>query len=509
MRHTRSSILYHALLLTGVNFLLRGVSMLFQIYLSNRVGAAGVGLMQLIFTVEAAAMTFGLSGARVAAMYLCAEEYGRRHLPGVRAALRLCLRYGAVCSLLAAAVLFFAAARIASNWLHNPDAAGALRLVALGLPVNCCCAILGGYFTACNQVGRLVRVEVAERLACLALTMALLVFRSGFSPAETCGTVIFGGILTSLAACAALAVIIYRDLRCAEPDPGLQMGRRLRKLCLPLAASDYLRSGLRALEQFLIPWGLMRAGGSSDAAMAEYGMFGGMVFPILMFPAALLYALSDLLVPELARCRAEGSRRRVRHLTKTCLHMGLIYSGCVAGLLFVLSTSLGQLFYHREDVGTYLRLFAPMVLSLYTDAIVDGMLKGLGEQVACARYNTITSALDVAILFLCLPRFGLRAYLFSFFLTHLMNFALSLHRLLAVTGYLPSFSRTLRTLFSTAAATAVSSLLHVDQLNLPGILFCRSLLFCTVLLLVLLLTGAFSSADFHLLSNALCKKSSH
>ena len=90
-----------------------------------------------------------------------------------------------------------------------------------------------------------------------------------------------------------------------------------------------------------------------------------------------------------------------------------------------------------------------------------------------------------------------------------MNFALSLHRLLAVTGYLPSFSRTLRTLFSTAAATAVSSLLHVDQLNLPGILFCRSLLFCTLLLLVLLLTGAFSSADFHLLSNALCKKSSH
>ena len=87
MRHTRSSILYHALLLTGVNFLLRGVSMLFQIYLSNRVGAAGVGLMQLIFTVEAAAMTFGLSGARVAAMYLCAEEYGRRRLPGVRAAL--------------------------------------------------------------------------------------------------------------------------------------------------------------------------------------------------------------------------------------------------------------------------------------------------------------------------------------------------------------------------------------------------------------------------------------
>ena len=35
-----------------------------------------------------------------------------------------------------------------------------------------------------------------------------------------------------------------------------------------------------------------------------------------MFPAAFLYALSDLLVPELARSRAEGDRVRVRHLTE-------------------------------------------------------------------------------------------------------------------------------------------------------------------------------------------------
>ena len=39
-----------------------------------------------------------------------------------------------------------------------------------------------------------------------------------------------------------------------------------------------LRIGTDEGEHFLIPWGLMRAGGSSDAAMAEYGMFGGMVF---------------------------------------------------------------------------------------------------------------------------------------------------------------------------------------------------------------------------------------
>ena len=37
----KRSIFYNALLLTGVNLLLRGVSMVFQVYLSRRIGAAG------------------------------------------------------------------------------------------------------------------------------------------------------------------------------------------------------------------------------------------------------------------------------------------------------------------------------------------------------------------------------------------------------------------------------------------------------------------------------------
>ena len=58
-----------------------------------------------------------------------------------------------------------------------------------------------------------------------------------------------------------------------------------------------------------------------EAAMAAYGTVHGMVFPILMFPAAILYSLSDLLLPELARCRAEGDARRIRALSERCLHL--------------------------------------------------------------------------------------------------------------------------------------------------------------------------------------------
>ena len=483
----RRSILWNALLLTGVNFLLRGVTMIFQVYLSRRIGAAGVGLLQLVLTVETAATTFGLSGARVAAMYLCAEEYGRRRMEGVRSALGHCLAYGAVCSVLAGMALLVGSEWIALRCLHEAEAAGCLRLAAVGLPVGCCGAILSAYFTACGQVGRLVRVEVAERIACLLVTMGLLVFLAGSSAAETCGAVLLGGMATGLMSCVVLAGMICRDLRGIGDAKGSQMGRRMRKLCLPLAASDYLRSGLRTLEQFLIPWGLMRAGGSYEAAMAEYGMFGGMVFPVLMFPAALIFALSDLLVPELARCRAEGNGRRVRQLTEKCLRMGLLFAGAVSGGLFVLGPALGRAVYGLEEPGRLLRVLSPIVLSLYMDAIVDGMLKGLGEQVACVRYNTITMAMDVVLLRLFLPRFGLAAYVASFVTTHLVNFAMSLRRLLTVTEYVPEPGYTARALLCTVGAGGAA--FWIFGVDLWALLLLRSIVFLAVFALLLQLTG--------------------
>ena len=77
----RSPMLLNALLLTLANLAMRGVTMLFQAYLTGQLGAAGIGLLQLILTVNAFAVTVGTSGLRVAAMYLSAEEYSTdKHL---------------------------------------------------------------------------------------------------------------------------------------------------------------------------------------------------------------------------------------------------------------------------------------------------------------------------------------------------------------------------------------------------------------------------------------------
>ena len=50
---------YGVIMLTGANLLLRLVGMGFQVYLSSRTGAAGIGLLQLVLAVTGLFFTLG------------------------------------------------------------------------------------------------------------------------------------------------------------------------------------------------------------------------------------------------------------------------------------------------------------------------------------------------------------------------------------------------------------------------------------------------------------------
>ena len=431
----KTTILGGALLLTATNLFLRLVSIGFNVFLTEEIGASGLGLLQLISTVSVFALLVGSSGVRVAAMFLCAEEFGHRRLGGVKGAMSSCLTYGVIVSSAVGITSFFLADFFANSWLGDPRATLSIRCMALFLPFTCLCGIMTGYFTACSRIRQLVIIEIGERLLSLLLTVILLLTWAKRDLERSCCAIILGSSLGCVADYILLYAMYHRDTRGITKDKSLSIGSRLIRLCIPLALNDYLRSGLNTAEQLLIPYGLARYGGSTEEAMGAYGTIHAMVFPVLMFPAAVLYSLSDLLVPELSRAKAMGRRLRIIDLTDKCLRLTFLFASAVAGFLFLCAEPLSLWLYKSADAGQYLRIFAPMVLMLYLDAIVDGMLKGLAEQISCVRYNTITSAMDVVFLFLLLPKYGILAYILSFLITHGINLWLSIRRLLMVTRY--------------------------------------------------------------------------
>ena len=406
---------------------LRAMGVLFQTYLSGKIGAEGMGLMQLVWTVGAFAATLGAAGARPAALQLMARAGGAGDRRGVDAALRGCLRYAALCSAAAGAGLFALSRPIAAVLLGEPRTASALRALGLLLPLPVLSGVMHSCFTACGRVRQLVAVELLERPVSLVLTFRLLRF-AGSSLERICPCVVAG----TYGACAlsfALLWILYRRNSPGRSRPALRAAARKS---LPLAANDGLRSGLGAVEQFLIPYGLAKTG-SRHEALAAYGTISAMAFPLIRFPSEIILALSELTVSETARLLAKKDRLRLRQLVRKCLVFTAVYAAATAALLYALSRVLGLGLYGSERAAYYLRLMSPMVLFLYLDAMVDGLQKGMGQQLYLVRYNSFTNVIDVLGLWLLLPPFGVGGYLFTYCLSHLVNLFLSLRRLLIVT----------------------------------------------------------------------------
>ena len=490
-------IFYSALLLTGVNLLLRLVSTSFQVYVSGRIGAAGVGLLQLVMSVGALAMTAGIAGVRTATMYLAAGELGRKRPGNVCWVLSGCFTYSVLFSVTVSALLYCFAPVLADRWVGNIDTLPAIRLYACFVPVTCLCGVMTGYFTAANRIGTLALVEVAEQLLYMAVTMTMLTAWAGHDPVRSCQSTIFG---SGICSCFCLCCLVWLRLRERVPaGPRLPVRRQLLETAVPLALADDLKAGISTTENLMVPKRLALYP-LVDDPLAAFGMVCGMVFPVLMFPAAILYALAELLIPEMARCNAAGSRQRIRYLAKRSLKLALLYGCLFCGLEFLLSRELCLWLYGSEEAGRYLGLYALLIPMLYCDAITDAMTKGLGQQKICVRYNIITSAMDVIFLFLLLPRYGMGGYFFSFLVTHLVNFLLSLRLLLRLAGRTISLSTAVFTLLATGCAIFAAGHIYAPVL--------RGIGFTVILGCLLTLLGVISREDLRWLRGLVGKKES-
>ena len=456
---TGNSIFYGTVLLTGSNLLLRLILMSFQVFLSGRIGAAGMGLLQLTFSLKELAFTLGSAGIRTCAVYLTAESLGRGRAQDARAVLRGCFRYALALGSLAALGLWHFAPLLAESWVGDRAVLPALRICALLLPLRCLGSVLDAYCTSLGRIRELIFVEFLEQGCSMAVTVFFLARESGMDSGQVCSAVALGnGAACAVGFCALLLLQRTTPLRPATASQVRPPYRRILRISLPLGLTDNLRSGLNTVENLIIPKRLVLFAGTVNA-MADYGIVHGMVFPVLMLPAAILFSLSSLLIPEFSRCAAGHRQPRVRYLARRSLRTALLYGLAVGSVLFSLARPLGELLYHEPDAGTYLRLYAPLVPLLYTDIVTDAVCKGLGHQDANARYNLLTSFLDVAFLWYLLPRLGLGGYFLSFAVTHLVNFLLSFRRLVLVSGIRMELSPVLRAAVCTVAAALAAELL--------------------------------------------------
>ncbi len=422
-------IVYGTFMLTAVNLLLHFFGTAFQVYLSSTIGAVGVGLLHLILSVAGLSMTAGIAGIRTTTMYLTAEQLGRKQHGSIRWVLSGCFTYCIICSSVICLGLYFSAPYIAQHWIGNMDALPSLRTFSAFLPISCLCSVMTGYFVAANRIATLAAIEVAEQFASMGVTVLILLTVPAGDIAHACQAVILGNCAGSVLTLFCLLAIYGKNS--SSQTQRIPIAHRICTTAAPLALADDLKAGISSLEHLMVPKRLALYPLVSNP-LATFGIVAGMVFPVMMFPAAILFSLVDILIPELARCAAADSRQRIEYLMRRNLRVTLIYGLICGGSLFLLADPICQWLFPGIEAAKHLRKFSLLVPMLYCDIIVDGITKGLGQQRYCVRFNIISNALDVLLLFFLLPTLGMDGYFISFLISHVLNFILSVKHLLHI-----------------------------------------------------------------------------
>ncbi len=423
--------------MTASAIVMRCIGMAFQVWLVGRIGASGIGLYQLVASVNMLCATFAISGIRFTTTRLISEEIGSQSWGSIGRAIRRCVFYALFFGLSALAVLYLCAEPIGFLWVGDARTVLSLHIIALRMPFVSVASVLNGYLIAAGRAWKSAAVQFLEQIISIALVM-LFLYRAPAGDLElACASVSLGGTLADVASLLLVSCVYMHDrLRHRQRgDCSVKLTSRMFRIAVPLALSAYARTSLTTLENLLVPRKLRSSGLSANEALAGYGTITGMVFPIITFPSCLLSALAELVIPDLTEAQVRGDTGYIDRTVSALLRTALGFSLLTAGFIFSTAAPLGLLIYGDSSIGPYIQIFALLAPIMYMDIVTDGCLKGLGQMMHSMCYNIAEASIGVLLVIALLPRWALKGYIFVLFFCEIFNFTLSMRRLRKVARF--------------------------------------------------------------------------
>ncbi len=506
----------NGILLSIVTVVLRAASVAFNAFVTRMIGEEALGLFTLVMSVYTLAVTFATSSVNLAAVRMTSETAARLEKMGadsetVKRALRRdmtgCIKYSLFFGAVGGAVVYILAPVIGIRLLGDVRTVLSLRVFSLSLLPISLAAALSGYFTGINKVYKNAVISILEQVVKMTIiTLGLLtVAPRGIEYACAC---VVGGGAVGEAASLISSLIFYLTDRTGTKGKKKVSYRsddpltKTVSIAFPVALGSYVRSSLVCAEHIAIPRGLRAHGANAADALSSYGVVHGMVYPLIFFPSSILASFASLLIPELSAARATDNRRKIISVTGKVMKSCLVFSFLSSGIFIAFASFFGLSIYDSREAGKYIAMIAPLIPVMYLDTSVDYMLKGLGEQLYTMGVNIADAFLSLILVLILVPRLGISGYITAVYILEIFNCALSLGRLVHITGVRPRVSWILRPLASVLlACTAVRAVSLIPELCISVPL--QLALSFPIAALLMRMTGAVTKRDIAYLKNVI------
>ena len=484
------TFLLNGILLTLTSILIRAIGFGFNVYISNKIGSEALGVFQLIITVYMFFTTLSTSGINLAVIRIITEELALNTNLDIKKPMIKCLKFSLITGIIAGTLLFFSSSFISNVILHNRVNHKIFYIISISLPFISLATCFNGYFTALRKNGKNAINKILEQFVKISSTAFLLSFFMPSGLNYACLCLVLGEAISEIASCiiALILYIIEKRKHSSRYTSSQNYTKKILSICLPVAFTSYIRSGLVCLKQVLIPLRLEKFGLSCSKAMSCYGIVNGMVMPVLMFPEVVINSFSGLLIPEFTYFYTKKDYSKIQSVLSRIFRITLLFAICIIGIFLFYSDNISIFIYNNLEVSMYLKILCPLLLFMYLDSIVDSVLKGLDKQVGVMKVNILDLFVSILCIYFLLPIFGINGYIFVIFVSELLNSCISIFQLYRVSKFNIDFKRWIfRPFIYILLSYFFTELLIVNPCNEPFTFIIKILMFVGSYFLFLLL----------------------
>ena len=288
---SRKNIITGTLILTCANLITKCMGFFYRVFMSNAIGAEGMGLYQLILPLYMLAWSITSAGFTTTISHLAAQEYIRGQNGNIGRIVKQAVCLSLCASAAVSCVLFFGADSIALSMLRDRRAAFSLRLLALAVPFMAASSCFRGFFLGIQETLVPAFSQVLEQT----VRILTIYFLAGiFVPrglSYACGAAVCGILFGELLSCGFTVwnYFHYKRKHKFIRKPTLSSPAVLAMIlstALPLSASRIAGSLLSTVENLLIPRQLQLHGQNTVQALSTYGELTGMAMPLVLLPSA-------------------------------------------------------------------------------------------------------------------------------------------------------------------------------------------------------------------------------
>lgn len=492
--------------MTATAFILRGLGVLLRVFLSNKIGAEGMGLYQIIFSVYALASTFATAGVSTAVIQVVTDEIAtgtkQTVLKAFKKTLYLCIFWGLTLSI----IFYFSAEFIGKSWINDVRTIPSLKILVFALPFMSITSCIKGYFIAYRRVSIPSEAQILEQIVRFVLIFIIIDFFIPYGIDACCTAIIIGDVISEMSSCT-YSYIAYLKEKKRHGNVYLAKNQRSqpvvkKAICVagPIALNKYLNTILRTFENMLVPECLRQFSSSREKSLEQFGMLKGMAMPILFFPSSLLTAFSTLLIPEMAEAKSLGQEKKVTAIANKTLQISITLSILISGIFIAFPYELAEIIYKDLEVGFIIYALAPIVPFMYLETVVSGILQGLNQQLHSLKYNIFDSVIRISLIYFLVPQRGLNGFLVIMILSNITTSSLNIYRTLKITNTKIQWLKWIILPVTAVFISIIAMTLLLKNLMLSSLYYVilGTLIICVTYFAVLFITKAIKLKDLSL-----------